>query len=71
MTTVREARIQCAMKAIEEKVTQGVLTYTQGTAMRRKAEVEIVAIAVVDALFSDHLLDNVVVSPAWEREEDD
>lgn len=63
MATVRGLRIQAAMKAIEEQIGFGRLTPTEkaNATLRRRAEIELVAEAVVDVLFPDHLLDNIEV----------
>lgn len=57
MTTVRELRIQVATKAISNQIDLGVLAVPD----RSQARAEVTAEAVVDALFPDHLLDNVEV----------
>lgn len=45
------------MEAINEQIDLGVF----GMPNQRQARVEVTATAVVDALFPDHLLDNVEV----------
>lgn len=63
MTTVREARINAAVDAINEQIELGRLAY-DGKAGFRKASVECAAEHVVDALFPDRLLDNIEIDPA-------
>lgn len=54
---MRELRIQVATKAISNQIDLGVLAVPD----RSQARAEVTAEAVVDALFPDHLLDNVEV----------
>lgn len=58
MATVREKRVELAMNVIIDRIRLGVFEHT---VMRQRAMARVVAEDLVDALFPDHLLDNVEV----------